>query len=325
MISRATNRHTPEGLKQLLSLDLESKIAMTKNRISAWYDYWDGEVYVCFSGGKDSTVLLNLVREMYPEVPAAFTDTGLEFPEIRDFVKTVDNVEWLKPKMNFRDVLVKYGFPVVSKRIARYIHDIQHARKGSNTRRLRLEGIRKDGTYSPMSKISKKWRYLLHAPFDISDRCCHVLKMQPTYAYEKRSGRKPFLGMMASEGLSRRATYFKFGCNAFQLTRPRSTPMAFWNDQDVWSYIRKYDIPYSPIYDMGYTRTGCTFCMFGAHLEKPPNRFQQMARTHPKLYRYCLRQLALAEVLDYLNVPYKPIKPAAPNPPPRTRKKTKKR
>ena len=131
-------RHTAEGLKQFQSLTLKAKITLSRARIKAWYEYWDGKVYVAFSGGKDSTVLLHLVRRMYPEVPAVFTDTGLEFPEIRAFVKTVDNVEWLKPKMNFRDVLVKYGFPVVSKRIAGYIHDIRHARKGSNTRRLRL-------------------------------------------------------------------------------------------------------------------------------------------------------------------------------------------
>ena len=301
-------RHTPEGLKQFQSLSLKSKITLSKARIKAWYEYWNGEVYVAFSGGKDSTVLLNLVRQMYPEVPAVFTDTGLEFPEIREFVKTIDNVEWLKPKLPFKDVIEKYGYPVVSKRIARYVYDVRHARKTSNTRRLRLEGIRKDGTFSPMSRISKKWKRLIGAPFKISDKCCDVLKKNPTHEYEKRSGLKPYVGMMAFESMNRKSTYFEHGCNAYKLTHPRSTPIVFWKEQDVWEYIRKYEIPYSPIYDMGYTRTGCIFCMFGAHLEGTPGRFQLLAKTHPKQYSYCMNKLGLNRVLDVVGVPYKPNK-----------------
>ncbi len=307
MAKTQADRHTPAGLKQMQSLDLDAKIALTKGRIRAWYDHWDGEVYVCFSGGKDSTVLLHLVRELYPEVPAAFTDTGLEYPEIRSFVKTVENVEWLKPAMNFRAVIEKHGYPVVSKRIAAYVYDVRHARKNSNTKRLRLKGLRKDGTFSPMSMISKKWKRLIGAPFKISARCCHVLKMQPTLAFEKRTQLKPYLGMMASEGMNRRSVYFKHGCNAFNLTRPRSTPLAFWSDTDIWEFIRRFEIPYSTIYDMGYSRTGCMFCMFGVHLEKPPNRFQQMVRTHPRQYTYCMEKLGLARILDFVGVPYEPV------------------
>jgi len=79
------------------SWSLERKIQVTQTRIIDWYQTWDGAVYVSFSGGKDSTVLLDLVRRIYPDVPAVFCDTGLEYPEIRDFVKTKDNVEWIKP------------------------------------------------------------------------------------------------------------------------------------------------------------------------------------------------------------------------------------
>ena len=84
------------------SLDLDAKISLTKARIQAWYEHWDGEVYVCFSGGKDSTVLLHLVRQIYPGVPAAFADTGLEYPEIRDFVRMIENVRWIRPAMSFK-------------------------------------------------------------------------------------------------------------------------------------------------------------------------------------------------------------------------------
>ena len=81
------------------------KIILTKQRIREWYERNNGLVYVAFSGGKDSTVLLHLVRSMYPDVKAVYVDTGLEFPEIKDFVKTIENVEIIKPKILFTQVI----------------------------------------------------------------------------------------------------------------------------------------------------------------------------------------------------------------------------
>lgn len=100
---------------------------MTKSRIRDWINaYGEDGVYVSFSGGKDSTVLLDLVRQDYPNIPAVFVDTGLEYPEIRKFVKTFDNVEWLKPKMTFKQVIAKYGYPFISKEVSECV---QGARK----------------------------------------------------------------------------------------------------------------------------------------------------------------------------------------------------
>ena len=101
---------TKEQLKELQSKSLEEKIQISTARIIEWYEGWGGQVCVSFSGGKDSTVLLDLVRRIYPDVPAVFSDTGLEFPETREFVKSFDNVVWLKPEINFSKVLEKYGY-----------------------------------------------------------------------------------------------------------------------------------------------------------------------------------------------------------------------
>lgn len=112
-------KHVISDLWQMQSLPLEAKIKMTKYRIRQWVEYYgeDG-VYVSFSGGKDSTVLLDLVRQMYSNVTAVFVDTGLEYPEIREFVKTFSNVVWLKPKKNFKQVITEYGYPFISKEVS---------------------------------------------------------------------------------------------------------------------------------------------------------------------------------------------------------------
>ena len=86
-------------------------------------------------------------------------------------------------------------------------------------------------------------------------------------------------------------------------------PLSFWLESDVWEYLRRYEVPYSKIYDMGYERTGCIFCAFGAHLDTQPTRFQLLQKTHPKLWRYCMRDwdaggLGLRQVLEYIGVPY---------------------
>ena len=106
-------------LQQLQALPLKVKVQKTRQRIREWVDeYGENGVYVSVSGGKDSTVLLDIVRKDYPNVKAAFVDTGLEYPEIREFVKGYDNVDWLKPKMNFKQVIEKYGYPFISKEVS---------------------------------------------------------------------------------------------------------------------------------------------------------------------------------------------------------------
>lgn len=285
-------------LAQRQSLPLEAKIVLSQQRIRDWYNHWEGEVYVSFSGGKDSTVLLDLVRTIYPDVPAVFVDTGLEYPEIRDFVKQTDNVVWLKPKMTFTEVIKKYGYPVVSKETAQKIDEIRHT-KSDKLREKRLYG-----DVNGNGKISEKWKCLVDAPFKISNKCCNVMKKSPVKSYERKTGRKPFVGTMAEESSLRMTSYLKHGCNSFSTTRPVSNPMGFWKEDDVWEYLKVNNLPYSSIYDMGYERTGCMFCMFGVHMEKGENRFQRMQNTHPSIYNYCMNKLGLKEVLKYIGVDY---------------------
>lgn len=125
--------HSMNDLRQLQALPLSIKVQMTQARVRDWVSEFgvDG-VYVSFSGGKDSTVLLDIVRGLYPEVPAVFVDTGLEYPEIREFVRTFDNVTWIKPEMNFRRVIEKYGYPFISKEVCECVYGAKKYLKSMN-------------------------------------------------------------------------------------------------------------------------------------------------------------------------------------------------
>ena len=304
-------------LKQMQSLPLEAKIIKTQQRIKEWYEHWDGNVYVSFSGGIDSTVLLHIVREMYPEVPAVFADTGLEYPKIREFVSTVDNVRWMQPKTPFTTVIKEQGFPVGSKKVSRAIRDLQNPTDANkNVRNLYLTGLNKKGETVKSFKLAKRWIKLIDGPYKFSEKCCDITKKEPFKRYEKETKRKPIAGTMADESGLRASQYLKTGCNSFNGKRQISNPLGFWTRQDVLQYILQYSVSYCEVY--GYIivddngnldtslekRTGCMFCMFGVQLEKGENRFQRMKRTDPKIYDYCINQLGIGEVLDFIGVKY---------------------
>lgn len=93
------NKHTIGDLYQIQSLPLSAQIRMTQYRIREWVDYYgDDGVYISFSGGKDSTVLLHIAREMYRNIGAVYVDTGLEYPEVREFVNGMRTWRLSSPK-----------------------------------------------------------------------------------------------------------------------------------------------------------------------------------------------------------------------------------
>jgi 3'-phosphoadenosine 5'-phosphosulfate sulfotransferase (PAPS reductase)/FAD synthetase len=255
------NRHTASDLKQMQSLPLEAKIRMTQMRIRQWYDYWEGEVYVSFSGGKDSTVLKHIVDNTPGvwDVPAVFVNTGLEYPEIQRFVKDVkagkwdcfnSDVEIIRPEMRFDEVIKKYGYPVVSKEIAEVIYYARHAKTEEyrTTRVQRLNGEWKDKDGNKSQFNCEKWKFMLDAPFEVANHCCAVMKKKPARKYGKETGRKQIVGTLASESRLRYHVWLKNGCNAFDSKKPSSQPMSFWTEQDVLHYLKKYNVPYCSVY-----------------------------------------------------------------------------
>ena len=145
--------HDAARLKELQALPLDRKIAITQARIIEWFNFWEGDVYVSFSGGKDSTVLLDLViktiKAIDPtfEVPVVFSNTGLEYPEIQRFAKS-KGATFVTPKMNIVEIIRNYGYPLISKEVSSAIYyarrikpyDIGAASDTHTHTRTRLQG-----------------------------------------------------------------------------------------------------------------------------------------------------------------------------------------
>lgn len=309
--------HTKTDLLQMQSLPLDAKIRMTARRISVFCDSEDA--YLSISGGKDSRVLDDLERRFVKSgIPRVFINTGLEYRSVRECgTKYADVV--LRPEKNFREVLTEYGYPVISKEVAQTIAEARNGLKnGKNQKRIEmLNGTlkKKDGTKSIFN--IPHYKFLLDAPFRISHKCCDVMKKKPAKKYEKETGRSPILATMAEESRLRLQKWLLHGCNAFDMKRPQSTPMAFWTENDVLEYIFKYKIDYAEcygeivpqvdesqiegqmnLYDIthnyegcrfcttGCKRTGCIFCLFG--IRQTPNKILQLEKQDKKIADYVL-------------------------------------
>lgn len=189
--------------------------------------------------------MLDLVRRIFPKTLAVFVDTGLEYPEIRNFVKSTPNVKCLYPKMPFYDVINQYGYPIVSKDVA---HIIYYAKKGSNWAIKALQGLSTDGLYSKFAQKYIKYEYLLNAPFNISEKCCNIMKKRPINNFQKSSNLFSIIGTKTSESMRRKSAYLKVGCNAYTKKNPSSQPISFWTEQDILAYLKLTAIPYANIY-----------------------------------------------------------------------------
>ncbi len=301
-----TNMHTKERLKELQALPLIRKVGFSAARGAEFWHKTGHKAYVSLSKGKDSLVLLHIMRGIIPEIPAVFCDTGLEYPEVKNL--EVENVTVVRPSVSFKEVIEKHGFPVISKAVARTINE---ARRG-----LPLAIQKMNGTFlNNMGNISTSYNYskylsLMTEPFKISHNCCNELKKKPLLKFGRdNGGLRPIIGTMAHESKMRKNEWVRSGCNSFSAGKEISRPLSFWTEQDILEYIQLKKIKIPSVYGTisgeqgklklsGVSRTGCIFCLFGLNHDGPRDRFHRLAESHPMLYKYCIETLGLGPVVE---------------------------
>lgn len=314
-----TLKFPKDNFKSMVNQPYELKPSFSMKRVYQWWDNWNGMIYVSFSGGLDSTVLAYLVCEAYRHydlsgtIPLVFSDTGIEFPEIREFVR--EYYEWLKkqfpeldiqleiirPNTNFKEVCETLGFPIISKENAAKIRKLRHGNLSDRYRNYLLNGDER----GKLGKLANKWQYLTNketTKFDISEKCCDKLKKEPFKQYEKQTKRYMIVGITQDESFMRENKYNHTGCNVYDGATIKSQPLGFWTKQDVLRFKTERNIPICSVYGRveqncqgiyyltGEQRTGCVLCGFGCHLEKGRNRIQRLgdssSKSHKAMYEW---------------------------------------
>lgn len=332
------------------------KVARAENLAWEFYHKMDGQCYVAV-GGLDSITLLVFLRSIGIKVPA-ISVSSLEDKSIQRIHKAL-GVTVLHPTKSKVAVIREYGFPVLSKEIAGKISHLQRPTERNKTIRHAIitgeTGAQGGWRTNTRMKLPDKWLRLFGGyenenegvcygkpDFLVSDKCCDYLKETPCNNYAKETGRKPYLGLMASEGGRRQKALTLHGCNYISRTTARSAPFAtFWRDDllrlalemDEWykAHVDQFDgepvesiIPsiYGEIVigedgklkTTGAQRTGCSMCGFGIHLEKRPHRFDQLWKRNPKEWELWMHHIVQREdgtwygwdeVLDYIGVEWR--------------------
>ena len=277
---------TVEELHNRQQWTLAQKIDHSLGVIDQFIARMNGKVYLSFSGGKDSTVLLHLCEIIKPDIQCVFVNTGCESVDVVRFVekmKAAHNIEVIRPKLTPRQVWAKYGFPLVSKDQA---FKIDLVRKNPNS--ASAQKFMRD---SNKFTISKCFRYLCDTEkckYHTSAVCCNKLKKDPCKRYEHESGLRPIVATMASESMLRETDYLRVGqCNKFDQGHEKSKPLSIWMEEDIWQFIRENNIEIAEIYAKGVDRTGCVGCGFGAQM-KDDRRLETFYRLYPKYYNMVL-------------------------------------
>lgn len=271
-------------LRERQAWNLDQKIDHAVGTIENFISTTKHDVYVSFSGGKDSTVLLDIARRwVNPRMPAVFLNTGNEFPNIIEYVKQHDNVTIIRPKTTMLQVIETQGFPLISKDTSEKIRQLKHT-SSARLKEIRKHGRRVDGRV--MSMCPKKWQYLALAPFDVSERCCDIIKKRRFKEFEKETGLYPLLGVTAAESRLRTQQYItRGGCNAFNGPRPRSFPLSIFTEQDIYAYCKRFNIKLCSLYDDNNVRqSGCMVCGFGS--DQDPHHYDYIFEHYPKAFNY---------------------------------------
>ena len=268
LTDRQTDRQTEDSWldNDFLLQDRIQKIQQIVNQ------YGEENFYISFSGGKDSTVLHELVDMALPgnTIPRVYANTGIELNMIRDFVfekaKNDSRFEIIKPSVPIKQMLEEYGYPFKSKVHAHCVNLFQT--DPSKNMWKGYTGQRPEQWHTRECPKKLMYQFTDKNKLRISDVCCLKMKEEPLINWAKENNKDiAIIGIMMDEGGRRtRSTCLRFSGKKLMKFQPLVPITKNWED---W-FIDKYNIKICDIYidPYNFPRTGCKGCPFALNLQE---------------------------------------------------------
>lgn len=204
-------------------------------------------------------------------------------------------------KKTFAYCIEQYGAPLLGKAASRL-----------DAHRINIECFLKySNTLTEKDELKEYYGILKQCKF--SQHCCKLLKKEPSERMQAQLDVDMiFKGLMASESHSRLTSFATRG-HIYASKRDHIkdgafyhvNPLGLWTDADVWAYIRKYSLDYSPLYDIEYTdtngerqhikRNGCIMC--GTDIQYKDNHLSILRQTHPRSWEVCMERFGYRDEL----------------------------
>lgn len=183
---------------------IDWKEKQSKKVIKAALKRWPKKSMITFTGGKDSMVMLYLIKMSSVNIPPSiFIDHKLHFDETYEFVKKIKK-DW-KIKID-------------------YVND-----------RYSLNKLMEEKSVVKRRELSR------------------ILKIKTIdQEIKKNNWKAMFVGIRWDEHPARsNEKFFSKRKNHYRIH-----PILHFTEADIWEYIRKYKVPYNPLYDQGYRSVG---------------------------------------------------------------------
>lgn len=232
----------------------------------------DEGYFVAFSGGKDSSVILALAKMAKVKFEAHYTLTSVDPPELVQFIKK--------------------EHPEVIIDIPKYPDDYKNPKLAG--KQITMWNLIPEKKMPPTRTV----RY-----------CCSELKesrgegrfVVTGVRWQESAKRSHRGGLEIAEKKSHKNTSLdpdnpdqQMIHNCIKWQRRMLNPIIDWTTDEVWEFIREYEVPYCKLYDEGFTRLGCVGCPLGA-TNKRANEFSR----YPKYKQAYIR--AFDRMIDARN------------------------
>jgi 3'-phosphoadenosine 5'-phosphosulfate sulfotransferase (PAPS reductase)/FAD synthetase len=219
-------------------------------------------------------------------------------PELMDEFRR-DNLVWKRGTLkSYWWCVDQYGFPILGKTASKL-----------KARRINIDCFLKFSKSN--SSNEKLWKYYeILRKVKISQACCDVLKKEPAERiWEELKIDVIFKGLMAAESHTRKINFATRGYMYASKRRHitpfyHCNPLSIWTDEDIFEYIRRFNVPYSSLYDLEYKdqsgnvqkirRNGCMGCY--TTYGRKNNQMYVLRQTHPNIWRNIMKYGMAKEV-----------------------------